>query len=736
GVPTANHTEHAALARAILVQMGIACGYDFTATIDTCGGNIWIAHKKATKENEGFKLLHARRAEFAPVPDNWHDHLEVVTKRRSRIRIKGVEDEDSFERLLSAHRRVPMDTTHKRHIDELAKSGYTTIWVPDHHLLQTHTKALEWLTHVPGIRVIGVYRTSSAGTDKGSPNCFLFPMSNGSWKVYRFSPGVAEAPTWEQDGQGWTTCFFNRIPTFPTAARAAGGKEDEGGRFVFSNVTQAAQAAVMLGARIDVPEALRGRTTVLKQANDGRLLVSIQAGEGDTGMDSWLEKKGNWIMLHRIVEGPREDIDSLDTDSFFRMLRIPAKLGLTECGAMFRQDDGQWCGSLESQVKHSLQSIGYNKAEADCILGTACRSRWELVNLPFQPEEPGGRRWNLGAAQYAYEPAELDDDEAPHHPHWDKVLRHLGQDIDDHIGTLEWAQQCGIRHGGQYLQAWIACLMREPLIPLPYLFLYGAQNNGKSTLHESVQLLMRGGVVNAKNALITQNEFNGELENKVLAFIEEVDLTQYKAAEARLKEWVTAETIMIRSMHRDGRNWRNTLHFIHCANDDRFCPVFPGDTRIDVIYVNPLKAEIPKSILMDRLRAEAPHFMRTLMEMQLPPLMGRMRLPVIDGLSKQILQQLNRNPVESFLEEHCYQIPGEMVTFKEVYDRFAESLDFGEQKKWGHKSILKRSLPRHFPVGIGPNKQLWVGNLAFEHVKQTKPPVVLHGGRLAHKEAA
>ena len=37
-VPTANHTEHAALARSILGKMSAAAGFDFESKVDVCGG--------------------------------------------------------------------------------------------------------------------------------------------------------------------------------------------------------------------------------------------------------------------------------------------------------------------------------------------------------------------------------------------------------------------------------------------------------------------------------------------------------------------------------------------------------------------------------------------------------------------------------------------------------------------------------------------------------------------------
>ena len=71
------------------------------------------------------------------------------------------------------------------------------------------------------LKLVGVFDTNSQGRNPGNPNCFLFPLPNGAWRVYRFSPGVAEAETWTQDGEGWTTCYFNRRPDLALAAKTA-----------------------------------------------------------------------------------------------------------------------------------------------------------------------------------------------------------------------------------------------------------------------------------------------------------------------------------------------------------------------------------------------------------------------------------------------------------------------------------------------------------------------------------
>ena len=90
------------------------------------------------------------------------------------------------------------------------------------------------------LKLIGIYKTSSEGKDRGRPNCFLFPLPNGAWKVYRFSQGISEADTWNQDGEGWTTCFFNRTPDLTTASKAHGGLEDpdKEGQYIFDSAAR------------------------------------------------------------------------------------------------------------------------------------------------------------------------------------------------------------------------------------------------------------------------------------------------------------------------------------------------------------------------------------------------------------------------------------------------------------------------------------------------------------------
>ena len=56
GIPTANHTEHAALGRAILEKMAVIAGFNFSKKVDICGGNMWIWHRKIDPRERGLQV--------------------------------------------------------------------------------------------------------------------------------------------------------------------------------------------------------------------------------------------------------------------------------------------------------------------------------------------------------------------------------------------------------------------------------------------------------------------------------------------------------------------------------------------------------------------------------------------------------------------------------------------------------------------------------------------------------
>ena len=188
GIPTANHTEHAALGRAILEKMAIIANFNFSKKVDICGGNMWFYHRKMTEENEGFKLLKpaTARLSLADIPGDWRTHLAVVQGKRATQRVIGVPNtaDDEFDQLISCRRHVPFDDEHRRIIDALGQEGFSVIYQQDNHLVQAHTARLAQLIADPANKIKGVFKTLSKGDNPGKPNCFWFPLSNGGLQVH------------------------------------------------------------------------------------------------------------------------------------------------------------------------------------------------------------------------------------------------------------------------------------------------------------------------------------------------------------------------------------------------------------------------------------------------------------------------------------------------------------------------------------------------------------------------
>ena len=400
-IPTANHTEHAALARCVLGMMSSETGFDFASQIDCCGGVMWVWHKKLTVENQGLHLLKPadKVLTIDDLPSNWKDHIEVIKGKRRKVRVEGIKDADMdpFDKLAAARRVIDLDDTHKAVIDELTRSGYSTVWIPDHHLVQTHSCALQRLLDDDELRaelgLKGFYSTTSEGTDRARPNCFMFPIPNGAFKVYRFSPGVSEAPTWQQDGEGWTTCFYNRDPDLKTAARALGGAElpDNKG-YQFESAMQASEVVKMFGEKIDLDEKYCHREVILRPNKDGRLVVSIEKQKDEPKpAGDWAKVGRNfWSRVMDVrTDEIKEDVGGMDHDDSLRTLLTPQS---ESAGWYVQSDAGQWQRRSFAECKTWVQSRGYSRTDAEVIMGSCINKPWNLVNLPFQDEYPGGRQ--------------------------------------------------------------------------------------------------------------------------------------------------------------------------------------------------------------------------------------------------------------------------------------------------------------------------------------------------------
>jgi hypothetical protein len=126
-IATANHTEHAALGRAILDMISAATGFNFTAKVDVCGGNMWVWHRKSSRENEGLKLLKPATAKLsaADIPGDWRSPTGAATWRLCNAS----ERHSASSAFLNRPTRRSMNSSHRGSVYRLMTST-TASWMP------------------------------------------------------------------------------------------------------------------------------------------------------------------------------------------------------------------------------------------------------------------------------------------------------------------------------------------------------------------------------------------------------------------------------------------------------------------------------------------------------------------------------------------------------------------------------------------------------------------------------
>jgi len=414
-----------------------------------------------------------------------------------------------------------------------------------------------------------------------------------------------------------------------------GAAETANGEFQFDKLSTALSVVKTFGRRVNVPASYQGREAIIFR-RDNRLVLRLKRQNGEK-LAGWHSTKR---YLDRVVcELPQEK----------RTVDYVRSVVIGDRRYWFIQDsDNVWMMVSGWEAKLLIVAKErVSKTEAECILGELIDHPWYVVWIPFGHEYPGGKQWNRNAPQFKVQPKE------GKHPTWDRVLRHLGSSLNESLGNLPWAK--GI-DGPLYLLLWLACCFRYPFEPLPVLFFFGPQNSGKSLFHEMVSFcLVTSGVVKADLALGGNTDKCGELEGGVIAYVEERDIAH---AYSKLKDWSTAKTFWIRRMGVDAYEIPNSLHFCMMTNDRAYCPAVYGDTRITFIEVSDLEEQIPKSLLLPKLQEEAPYLLHTLLNVEIPEPIDRMRLPVVETHAKKQAIQDSLPELIAVLIDQCSDYTG------------------------------------------------------------------------------
>lgn len=633
-IPTENHAIHAVLARAVLGKISADTGRDFSADVDAYGAILFCWSKRASEAERSYELLKSSTQVLteAELP-GWRAAVlpPRTCKKQDTRDTDGTSDES--DELCSAFPVVKRDAKHDEILDEYQARGWPLAWITDKNCYHAHTKGLEEVHQA--LKLAGIFETTSPGTDKTRPNCFMFVRPNGALFVVRFQSPV-EAPCWSTTADGHPCILFNALPDVRTACLSAGAVEGNG-VYTFSNIEQAKEAACNLGLKLPDLEDRSINFTV----GQGKLVAVAERSKKETpeGWATTARRLSVSFPLAQPAEGAYE------YDHIVRHVRNNDDGIDKDGGFVVKARNGRWAPASDSRAVAVLMSLGMSKTDAQTELGDITRVPWYEVNEPFKDEYLPDRQWNMRGAKLKYVPAEP----CPT-PYWDRVFDHCGLGLDEAVAKDKWCQDHGIRTGGDYLRWYTAALIRLPKKKLPYLFFVSegesGQETGKSTWARAVSLLFARGSVDAKLAL--SEKFNLQLAGAVFCWLEEAALT--RDAYLRIKQWVDAPRITIRAMRRDGYSIPNYAHFTHSGNKQDNCPFELGDTRVVVIEVPPLDPEEWldwDEELTPVLEREAPDFLGRLYVLPLPQKgHKRLYLPVLVTTVKKTMLEAKRRESE------------------------------------------------------------------------------------------
>ena len=477
----------------------------------------------------------------------------------------------------------------------------------------------------------------------------MFLLPEDQIMVFRFTRGVTEHESWKESAGGWIYNIINNRPDFDEVCQNAEARRTSKG--YAATWEQANEIAKRYGGELgrlpdDRPIAiLRKEEAIIFQV------------KGTEQIDGWDLPTAIARHLEYVINLPEEELNQASD-----LVRVFIDSGQHVVATGIESIENDFLFSGKSDIIAGLQSSGMPRTMAEERYGAAVRDPWRLKNEPFQEEwDFKNKIWNDGA-QLAYEPTPGE------HPHHDFLFSHIGKYLDDYLEDIDYCRQHGI-DGKRYLMLWNASLLRQPSQSLPLLFLWSSEENkcGKSTFlmtlmnqfkESSPGSTVRKGVADAY--LTLKEKYNKKFHSAVLCYIEEKSLCADEWYD--IKDRISAPTQNIRMMRTDSFDAPNYTHFVVTSNkaDSLAIPKGSDESRVVMIRVNPIEKDLRDEFEKKNklgLARETPHWLHTLMNMDLPPTGDRLYLPVPMTTLKADVLEVNmlvtRKNLREFVDECC-----------------------------------------------------------------------------------
>ena len=618
-IPSATPDDHRRVADAIMAKLSADLGFDLRPYVCTYGGPMFLWARRP--KPGGLQLIKAA-VEPLKLPDDW----QTLAKPKLRNGMTDAQKRELDTELASNN--VQLDAAHRSIIATLESAGYHTEVIEQggKTIIRLHTAGLA-IDHARNKRK-GPFATNSAGNNPSEPNAYAFLLPHGGLAVYRYG-NAPEADCWKTSAAGTRYIHYNVPLTFDATCDMCGGVFSAPGEYAFK--CEIEELMRHLGIDFTMPNELKGKNTTVKKKGE-QLTVSVPGTPDERDrwtLDGWKYDRRKWTHYVRDYEESPAAVSMPKSDDHIRFT-VSNKKGE---GWHFKDAKGEYVGVGLDAIKTWLRGQGFGKEQVEATCAYHQSYNWELVNIPFAGETPGNRVWNRDGAQFAFEPEKGPCD------YWYKVLAHCGRGLDDAVFNDPWCRRQNIMTGGDYLLWYVAKMFQDPRQRLPYLFIFGPQNVGKSTLPRACRMLMRDrrGAPDLSRVL-RKDDFNHKMFGAVLCELTEVDLSTNPQIRNTVKALIESDLLDIRGMYdRNSGDHDNYTHWIHTSNYLHYCPILEGDTRIVVIQAVPFDGEeIPTAEMVSLLRAEAPAFLHRILNMRLPKRGdGRLYLPVLNTPAKE-----------------------------------------------------------------------------------------------------
>ena len=230
----------------------------------------------------------------------------------------------------------------------------------------------------------GFFKTNSADTDPGTPNCYFFPRSGGMFLVVRFQT-QDEHESWGRTAKGERCCFYNCPLDLRTACGMVKGIWT-GKACTCERQSQATQLAAMFGFQL--PPLASDRAVTFHYADAHTIVAETDQVKGEI-VNGW------GLGYRRLAVSFEVEPPQLPDHDYYSEVRHVVTAERENAGYLMRSDNNEWLfepkGTAEDRLAHrfGLSSGGIKDA-----MGQIAGNPYVLVNEPFQPEFPGGRTWN------------------------------------------------------------------------------------------------------------------------------------------------------------------------------------------------------------------------------------------------------------------------------------------------------------------------------------------------------